>query len=59
MDYYKKRKLSNIFLLILFIIGVILQFVGHSNTGYKYLAIQLVSLVILLVVLYLYNRRFS
>ncbi|MDD7305037.1 MAG: hypothetical protein PUG67_00455 [Peptoniphilaceae bacterium] len=59
MDYYKKRKLSNLILFILFIIGVILQFVGHYKTGYKYLAIQFVSLAILLVVLYIYNRRFS
>lgn len=59
MDYYKKKKVANLILLILFIIGVILQFVGHSKAGYKYLIIQFVSLAILLVVLYMYNRRYS
>lgn len=59
MDYYKKKKVANIVLLIVFIIGVILQFVGHSQAGYKYLAIQFISLGVLLVVLYMYNRRFS
>lgn len=59
MDYYKKRKLNNIILFILFVIGVILQFVGHSKNGYTYLGIQFVSLAILLVVLYLYNKRYS
>lgn len=58
MDYYQKRKFNNIILFILFVIGVVLQFKGHSKSGYTYLGIQFVSLAILLVVLYLYNKRF-
>lgn len=59
MDYYKKRRMANLILGIIFIIAVILQFIGHATTGYKYLFIQIVSLALLLVILYLYNRRFS
>lgn len=59
MDYYKKRRMANVILGIIFIIAVILQFIGHATTGYKYLFIQIVSLALLLVILYLYNRRFS
>lgn len=59
MDYYKKRKLANLLLAIIFIIAVILQFIGHATTGYKYLFIQMLSLLMLLFILYLYNKRFS
>lgn len=57
MDYYKKKKLANLILIALFIIGVVLQFVGHRIIGYTGLAIQFISLIILVVVLFLYNRR--
>ncbi|WP_306484499.1 hypothetical protein [Anaerococcus sp.] len=57
MDYYKKRKIDNLVLLILFVVGVVLQFLGHRKAGYGPLFIQFLSLAILLLVLYLYNRR--
>lgn len=57
MDYYKKKVYSNILLAVLFIIGVILQIFGHRQVGYKGLFIQLGSLLILILVLFLYNRR--
>ena len=57
MDYYKKRKIDNLILLILFVVGVVLQFLGHRKAGYGPLLIQFLSLAILLLVLYLYNRR--
>ena len=59
MDYYKKRKAKNLILGLIFILGVILQFIGHARSGYPSLFIQMVSLAMLLSVLYLYNRRFS
>lgn len=59
MDYYKKRRLSNILLFVLFVIGLVLQFVGHGENGYHGLFIQFVSLIILLAVLYIYNKRHS
>ncbi|MDO4662661.1 MAG: hypothetical protein Q4B36_06060 [Tissierellia bacterium] len=57
MDYYKKRKVQIFCLFVLFVIGTILQIVGHKGEGYSYLGIQFISLVILLLVLYLYNKR--
>lgn len=57
MDYYKKKTLNNIFLLALVIIGIVLQFIGHKGEGYSFLFIQFVSLGIMLLVLYLYNKR--
>ena len=57
MDYYKKQKANNIVLFLMFILGIILQFIGHSKAGYKALGIQFISLIILVLVLYLYNRR--
>ncbi|NVF11184.1 hypothetical protein HV819_04150 [Anaerococcus sp. AGMB00486] len=59
MDYYKKKKMANLILGLIFTIAVILQFIGHATTGYKYLFIQIISLGLLLLDLYLYNRRFS
>lgn len=57
MDYYKKEKLNNIVLFIIFVLGVILQFVGHRKAGYGPLLIQFVSLALMILVLFLYNRR--
>lgn len=59
MDFYKKKTYANIILVILFIIGVILQVVGHRFRGYNGLIIQMGSLAILLSVLFIYNRRHS
>lgn len=59
MDFYKKKTYANIILVILFVIGVILQVVGHRFRGYNGLFIQMGSLAILLSVLFIYNRRHS
>lgn len=59
MDYYKKKVVKNIILAVIFVIGVVLQIVGQSIESYTGLAIQVVSLVLLLVTLFTYNRRFS
>lgn len=59
MDYYKKKKLSNVGLLILLLIGIALQIVGHFTSGYKGLSIQAISLLVLVFVLFIYNRRFK
>lgn len=59
MDYYKKKKIDNLILLVIFIVGIGLQFVGQSIESYVGLAIQLISLVLLLTVLFLYNKRFK
>ena len=57
MDYYKKQKINNLILFVIFVVGVILQFVGHSQTGYPALGLQFLSLFMLLLVLYIYNKR--
>ena len=59
MELEKKHRRENIVLFIIFIAGIVLQFVGSSKTGYLGLGIQLVSLAIIILVLYLYNRRYT
>lgn len=59
MDYYKKKLVKNIILSILFVIGVILQFVGHKIESVQGLFVQIGSLAIILLVLAIYNRRYS
>lgn len=58
MDIYKKKKIKNLLLALLFIIGVVLQINGHRREGYAGLITQVISLAILVLVLYLYNRRY-
>ncbi len=41
-----------------FLVGVALQVAGQRREGYEGLLIQLLSLVILLVDLYIYNRQY-
>ncbi|MDO5027697.1 MAG: hypothetical protein Q4E36_00400 [Bacillota bacterium] len=57
MDYYKKKKVKNLFLLVLFVLGIYLQVQGHKIVGYKGLFIQILSLGLLILILYIYNRR--
>lgn len=57
MDYYKKSKVKNLILFVIFAIGVYLQFYGHSIESKTGLVIQFLSLVLILTVLFLYNRR--
>lgn len=58
MDYYNKKIVRNLILALLFTIGVVLQFVGHSIESITGLVIQIVSLAIILTVLFIYNRRY-
>lgn len=58
MDCYKIKIIKNILLFVLFVIGTVLQFYGHSVENTNGLIIQFVSLSFLLIVLYLYNRRY-
>lgn len=58
MDYYNKKIVRNLILALLFTIGVVLQFVGHSIESIAGLVIQIVSLAIILTVLFIYNRRY-
>ncbi|MGF0039969.1 DUF6903 family protein [Peptoniphilaceae bacterium SGI.131] len=57
MDYYKKKKIGNVILSLIFIIALILQVVGHANNSYYGLLIQFISVGLLIFVLYLYNKR--
>ena len=59
MDFYAKKKLANLGLTVLFILGLVLQFVGLKHTGYGGLGLQFISLALLIVVLWLYNRRYQ
>lgn len=57
MDFYKKKRLGNILLAVLFIVGIVLQFIGHRNESFTGLLIQLISLTFIVLVLFMYNRR--
>lgn len=57
MDYYKKNVLRNVILSLVFICGIVLQFVGHAIESKTGLLIQFVSLTVILTVLFIYNRR--
>lgn len=47
------------FRIVLFIISVALVFIGQRNVGYAGLTAELIGLAGLLVVLFLYNRKFK
>ncbi|MFL8906192.1 DUF6903 family protein [Helcococcus kunzii] len=59
MDYYKKIKARNIILTIIFLVGIVMQFIGHRIESTTGLFIQLASLAVLILVLLLYNRRYK
>lgn len=59
MDYYKKKKFKNLILLLVFLCGVYLQVLGHNIPSYKGLLIQFLSLGLLILTLYLYNKRYK
>lgn len=59
MDYYKKKKFKNFLLLVVFLCGIYLQFLGHNIASYKGLLIQFLSLGLLILTLYLYNKRYK
>ena len=47
------------FRIVLFIVSVVLVFIGQRNVGYAGLATELIGLAGLLLVLSLYNRKFK
>lgn len=59
MDYYGKKIANNLILGVLFVIGIILQFVGHSIESVIGLVIQIISLTVVLTVLFIYNKRYK
>lgn len=59
MDYYKKNIARNIILTIIFLVGIVMQFIGHRIESYTGLFVQVVSLAVLILVLFLYNRRYK
>ena len=54
-----KDKLQNLSLILIFIISIILVFVGQKNIGYAGLGAQLLGLAGLISILYTYNKRFK
>lgn len=59
MDYYNKKLIKNLILFVIFIVGVVLQILGQRIESYMGLAIQFVSLIMLLLVLFIYNKRYQ
>ena len=51
--------IKNIILLIIFIVCIALIVVGQKNIGATELAMELIGLAGLLVLLYLYNRKYK
>lgn len=58
-DIYQKKTKRIILRIIIFIIGVVLQIIGQGLNGYRGLGIQFVSLILLLLVLWDYNRGYK
>lgn len=45
--------------IVLFVISVALVFIGQKNVGYTGLGMEIIGLVGILIVLYLYNRQYK
>ncbi|MDO4793114.1 MAG: hypothetical protein Q3993_02960 [Filifactor alocis] len=58
MDIYTKKKLKMLIMAVAFLAGVALQIAGQRREGYGGLLIQVLSLAILLIDLYIYNRQY-
>ena len=50
---------KNIIAVICFIVSIVLVFMGQANVGYTGLAMELIGLAGLLILLYLYNRKYK
>lgn len=59
MDVYKKDLFRKIIMTVGVVLGLYLQWIGRATSGTTGLAIQFVSLAILLNVLWIYNRKFK
>lgn len=58
VDIYTKKKLKMLIMAVAFLAGVALQIAGQRREGYGGLLIQVLSLAILLIDLYIYNRQY-
>ncbi|KXU51607.1 hypothetical protein HMPREF3037_00907 [Candidatus Stoquefichus sp. KLE1796] len=52
-------KTQNIILLAIFIISFALLFYGQKNVGYMGLTLELIGLAGLVLILYIYNKRYK
>lgn len=59
MDSSEKKHVENVTLLILFVTALVLQFLGHGIRSYVGLGVQVLSLVLFLHILFLYNARYK
>ena len=53
------QTMKNIIAAVCYIISLALVFIGQRNVGYTGLAMELIGLVGLLVLLYLYNKKYK
>ncbi|MDO5718405.1 MAG: hypothetical protein Q4P34_05410 [Tissierellia bacterium] len=58
MDIYKKKRLKNLALAAIMAVAIYLQFFGRKQDGWGGLGIQFISLGMILIVLWIYNRRY-
>ena len=59
MNEYTKKVLVGILVAIVFVVCVALVIVGHRNIGLAGLGTQLLGLVGLITLLWLYNRQYK
>ncbi|MEG0469018.1 DUF6903 family protein [Amedibacillus sp. YH-ame6] len=50
---------KNVLMVIIFIISIVLIFIGQKNVGYTGLMVELLGLAGILGILYTYNRRYK
>lgn len=53
------RKIQNIIMIVLFVISVIVIFIGQRNVGYAGLGLEILGLFGLISILFTYNRRYK
>ena len=53
------QTIKNVMAVICFIVSFALVFIGQRNVGYQGLAMEMIGLVGLLILLYLYNRKYK
>lgn len=57
MKTEKEARTINLILGFVFIIAIVLQFIGHAKAAYQGLGIQAISLALLISVLAVYNHQ--
>lgn len=53
------RSVQNILLAVVFVFSIVIIFIGQKNIGYMGLLIEIIGLVGLIGVLFMYNRRYK